>query len=57
MDLSDFPTTAYPLMVSRTLSLHTADTAHAAWTLPSFQQFCPIALLPLTPENLRQLCG
>lgn len=57
MDLSDIPTTAYPLMVSRTLSLHTADTTCAAWTLPSFQHFCPIALLPLTPENLMQLCG
>ena len=57
MDLSDVPTTAGHLIDSMTRSLRTADTAHVAGILPSSQQLCPNALLPLTPENLMQLCG
>lgn len=57
MSLSDFPTAAHHLIDSMKGSLRAADTAHAAWILPSSQHFCPTALLPLTPENLVQLHG
>jgi hypothetical protein len=57
MSPSDFPAAVLTLIDSRQAWLRTDDTGRAAWTLPSSQQICPVALLPLTPESPLPLCG
>jgi len=54
MGLSDFPAAAPALIASCRRRLHTVDAVRAGGILPSSQHYCPVALLPMTPENPMQ---